>query len=193
MDVKQTNQTNPVRMHYRTPIKWVPFDLSDLEWVQRFFSLLPGNPELKHFKGLTPTELYLSDSGEGQYDPTTDEFVHRKNDMMTVGAYTIVKSITIRTIETIVSTEEREVFVYTVTEPVHTYSSSRWEPDDFDVAEIGEAESVGDAVKIIFLREYEHLFDMAAEAISIEKMMREQEQYYEEYEEMKREEVYEQA
>ena len=193
MKAEQTNPVTPMRMHYRTPIKWVPFDSSDLEWVQRFFSLLPGNPELKHLKGLTPANLYLSDSGEGQYDPTTDEFVYRKNDMMTVGAYTIVKSITIRTIETIVSTEEREVFVYTVTEPVHTYSSSRWEPDDYDITEIGEAESVADAVKIIFLREYEALFDMAAEAISMEKMMREQEQYYKEYQKMKREEMYAQA
>lgn len=157
---------------------WSPFTEQDITWVQKFFSLLPNNPELKHWKNMTSTELYLSDSGEGQYNPRTDEFEYRTNDMLTIGAYTITKTITTDVIETVAKTTRRERFNYVVHETVHQPSSSHWEPDDFDVAELGEAESLADALKMIFLREYEFLFDMCAEAVSIEMVMKEQTDFH---------------
>ena len=157
---------------------WKPFTEQDITWVQRFFSLLPNNPELKHWKNLTSAELHLCDSGEGQYNPNTDEFEHHTNDMMTVGAYTITKSIATDIIERVNSTTRMERFNYTVHEPVHIQSSSYWEPDDVDVAELGEARSLADALKMIFLREYEALFEMVAEAVSIEYVQKEQADFH---------------
>ena len=157
---------------------WKPFTEQDITWVQRFFSLLPNNPELKHWKNLTSTELHLGDSGEGQYNPNTDEFEYRTNDMMTVGAYTITKTITTDVIERINSTTRKERFNYTVHEPVHIQSSSYWEPDDVDVAELGESPSLADALRMIFLREYEALFEMVAEAVSIEYVQKEQADFH---------------
>lgn len=167
-------KTNP----FTFQVKWKPFTRADLAWVQKFFSLLPNNPELKHWKNLTETELHLGDSGEGQYNPRTDEFEYRTNDMLTIGAYTITKSITTDVIETVAKTTRMERFNYTVHEPVHIQSSSYWEPDDTDVAELGEARSLADALKMIFLREYEALFEAVAEAVSIEMVMKEQSDFH---------------
>lgn len=157
---------------------WKPFTDADITWVQRFFSLLPNNPELKHWKNLTSTELHLCDSGEGQYNPHTDEFEYRTNDMLTIGAYAITKTITTDVIERVNSTTRRERFSYVVHETVHQPSYSRWEPDDYDVAELGESPSLADALKMIFLREYEFLFDMVAEAVSVEMVMKEQTEFH---------------
>lgn len=157
---------------------WKPFTEQDITWVQRFFALLPPNPELKHWKNMTATELHLCDSGEGQYNPHTDEFEYHTNDMMTVGAYTITKTITTDIIERVNATTRRERFSYVVHETVHQPSSSRWEPDDFDVAELGEAPALADALKMIFLREYEFLFEMVAEAVSIEYVQKEQADFH---------------
>ena len=157
---------------------WKPFTASDITWVQRFFSLLPPNPELKHWRNMTATELHLCDSGEGQYNPHTDEFEYHTNDMINVGAYTITKTITTDVTERINSTTRRERFNYVVHETVHQPSSSYWVPDDFDVAEMGETKSLADALKLIFLREYEFLFEMCAEALAIEQMQKEQTEFH---------------
>lgn len=162
-------KTNP----FTFQVKWKPFTRADLAWVQKFFSLLPNNPELTYLKK-TAAKAHITDSGEARYVDSLNEFIYEEDDMLVLGDYTITKSITATITETIKATTRREKFLYTVHEPVHTPSSSRWEPDDTDVAELGEADSLADAVKLIFLREYEALFEMCAEAVAIEQMMEDQ-------------------
>lgn len=162
-------KTNPFTFR----ITWKPFTQQDIDWVQKFIALLPNNPELSYFKKIA-SKVHTTDSGEGQYSPLTDEFEYYTDDMLVLGDYTITKTITTDVIETITKTTRRERFNYVVHEPVHSPSPCRWEPDDTDVAELGEAASLADAVKMILLREYEALFDMCAEAMAVEQMMEDQ-------------------
>jgi len=139
-------KTNPFTFR----VTWKPFTQQDITWVQRFISLLPNNPELRFFKRAA-SRVHITNSGEARYVDSLNEFIYEEDDVLVLGDYTITKSITTTITETATKTTRREKFLYMVHEP---------DADEMAAHELGEADSLAGAVKMIFLHEYEALFDM---------------------------------
>jgi len=128
--------------------------------VKSVFRALPA-PCL--FLKMAEVRISTSCCDENHYTTPLGEDAFRENDTIEInGAYTITRVIRAETTETLVSAHHRETFKYVVYEPC-LIPGSYWEPEEWDISEVGVFDSLADAVRAIFLRECEGTFNLAAE------------------------------
>lgn len=149
------------KQSFTYPLSWKSFTEADVGWVKSVFRALP-DPFL--FLKMAEVRISTSCCDENFYRDEFGEDAVRVDDMIEInGAYTITRVIRTETTETLVSAHHRETFKYVVYEPCLT-PGSHWEPEEWDISEVGVFDSLADAVRAIFLRECEGTFNLAAEA-----------------------------